>query len=999
MLTKKFLNIFLACIVFFVWATVYAQTADVVTDERGMQYRPWQLIVQFKENKIDLEQTRGMQVLSQMEDKQNFDTTKMLPAENIALVTINGDQTMQDEIARLLQDPNVQSVQPNFVYHILMDVPNDEHFDVQRWLSNVGQVIDGQTGTAGADIDRLAAMNIRSGDGNQLTTGTTVAVLDVGAQYTHPDLSNQMWNGANCLSATWAARWGCLWWWFNAKLGTKTPAVGEHGTHVAGIIGAEMNNGTGIVGVNPHAKIMNINLWNGNEIDSYAAISAIHFAKYNGAKVLNLSRWWSCEWCTENPDPELYTALRDFPGLVAIAAGNDHAQHIGTYYFTPADFAGNTALWSWLTNIISVAATNNLDQLASFSDYGPQISIAAPGVRIASTIPTNQYAYMDGTSMATPFVAGAISLLRSFRPELSYVEIKNVLLSTSDTLASLSGKVIDGKRLNIYNWLLALFLRMNALHVYPNSNKLTNINSWTYISWSSVYIERTPSSAASSMNIHHMDVIYSGALWQSTGWVITGLTLWLSGDGMYTCNVYTTLSGSDASGDIMSTTFYVDNSAPTETILTPVSLLRNGTLSRTPANDSGAGMTAWYYFYAIYLSGNIIPVLTGKASATWYILQGAWTPVTINVNLTGNGDYIMSLSSCDATSNCTSASTGTFKINKPLPFSFTAQTNKELSTNYVSDEVTMTWLITWATVIIQWWSYSINNWTGQTGTGIVYNGDKIKISLASSSSYSSTTSATLNVGGLTWSFSVTTKSIPPSWGGWWGWEIASCLLTQLVCSGSVYVKSIGVTCEWGRLWMSCISTWTIGQTWNNPEIIYYHILWWTGWGFSPELNQAYSYAHEIWITTVPDIAKANMTGTLIREHLAKMISNFAINVLEKKPNTGMQCTFEDMQNETPEMQFYAKLACQLGLMWLASDGTPNIHFYPEVEVTRAQFGTVLSRALRGDKYNDNTAENYFTEHLEALNNIWIMKNISDPLNLELRWYVMLMMMRTSETIK
>lgn len=998
--SKKILNIFSVCLVFFVWATVCAQTADNVSDIHGMQYRPWQLIVKFKEHKINLEQPRGMQVLSQMADRQNFDTEKSLPQQNIALITIDGSQTVQDEMLRLSLDPNVEYVQPNFVYHILMSAPNDTHFDDQRWLNNAGQVVDGQTGTVGADIGRLAAMDIRSGDGNQSTTGTTVAVLDVGVQYNHPDLINQMRDGTNCLSVTWATRWWCIGG-FNGLLWTKTPTIGEHGSHVAGIIGAQINNATGVAGVNPHAKIMNINLWNGNEIDSYAALAAIDFATYNWARVLNLSRWGYCYDCTENPDPALYEALKNFPGLVAAAAGNDTMEHIWTKYMTPADFGNDTALWSWLTNILSVAATNNLDQIAEFSDFWPYISIAAPGEMIASTVPTNQYAYMDGTSMATPFVAGAISLLRSFRPELSYLEIKNVLMSKSDTLASLSGKVIGGKRLNIYNGLLALFLRINSLKAYPNSDKITNINSWTYISWSSVYIEWTPSAPASSMNLHHMEVVYSGTLLESTGTLLTGKTVVLSGDGTYICNIFTTLSGSDTSGNKLSTTFYVDNTKPTTTTLTSVSPLRNGTLSRAPASDAGVGMTAWYYLYAIYLSGADIPLLTGKTSATWYSLQGVWTPVTINVNLTGNGNYLMTLASCDAASNCASADTGAFTINKPLAFAFTAQTDKELSTSYNSNEITLSWLITWATIIIQWWSYSINGWTGQTETGIVYNGDKITISLTSSSANSSTTSATLNIGGLTWNFSVTTKAAPSWWGGgWWGggWITPKiCTLEYLMCSwtsatGGVYIRKNIMSCEWGDLWMKCTLTWTVVKTWINSGIIYYTL----SPIFSPELHQAYSYAREIGITTVPSIEKANMTGTLIRVHLAKMISNFAINVLDKKPNTWMHCIFEDMQHETQEMQIYAKLACQLWLMWLANDGMPNTNFHPELEVTRAQFGTVLSRALRGDKYNDITAENYFTEHLAALHNVGIMKNINDPLNLEIRWRVMLMLMRAAE---
>jgi hypothetical protein len=119
---------------------------------------------------------------------------------------------------------------------------------------------------------------------------------------------------------------------------------------------------------------------------------------------------------------------------------------------------------------------------------------------------------------------------------------------------------------------------------------------------------------------------------------------------------------------------------------------------------------------------------------------------------------------------------------------------------------------------------------------------------------------------LTWNFSVTTKAAPSWWWGGWGggWMTPKiCTLEQLICSGTsatggVYIRKNIVTCEWGNLWMSCSITWIVVQTGNNAEKVQYHILWWGGWGFSQELNQAYSYAHEIWITTVPDIEKANL---------------------------------------------------------------------------------------------------------------------------------------------
>lgn len=84
--------------------------------------------------------------------------------------------------------------------------------------------------------------------------------------------------------------------------------------------------------------------------------------------------------------------------------------------------------------------------------------------------------------------------------------------------------------------------------------------------------------------------------------------------------------------------------------------------------------------------------------------------------------------------------------------------------------------------------------------------------------------------------------------------------------------------------------------------------------YSNELNVAYNFALTNTITTIADCEKVNLNGELIRSHMAKMMSNFAINTLGLKPNTGTICEFTDMDNETAEMKFYAKLACQLGLM-------------------------------------------------------------------------------------
>jgi hypothetical protein len=161
--------------------------------------------------------------------------------------------------------------------------------------------------------------------------------------------------------------------------------------------------------------------------------------------------------------------------------------------------------------------------------------------------------------------------------------------------------------------------------------------------------------------------------------------------------------------------------------------------------------------------------------------------------------------------------------------------------------------------------------------------------------------------------------------------------------------------------------------------------------FSAELNGAYTFAFINGITTIKDCTQANLTGTLQRSHLAKMISQFAVKVINMKPDMTKSCSFSDIWNETKEIQLYIRTACQLGLMGYDDNGNQSTTFDPFATVNRAQFGTILSRVLRWTKYNGG--DPYYIKHLNALKTEWIMTNISQPLVAEIRWRVMLMLQR------
>ena len=166
--------------------------------------------------------------------------------------------------------------------------------------------------------------------------------------------------------------------------------------------------------------------------------------------------------------------------------------------------------------------------------------------------------------------------------------------------------------------------------------------------------------------------------------------------------------------------------------------------------------------------------------------------------------------------------------------------------------------------------------------------------------------------------------------------------------------------------------------------------------YSVEEKQAYDYSYWNNITTMDSIDNADMWWNLTRIAMAKMLSNYAINTVGLSPDVDKNCYFLDVSSELDaQYDNWVTKACQLGLMWVWIE-----NFNPNWKVTRAEFGTVLSRALNTKSpeilEEMNNVSPYYDEHLKYLNEKWIMNDISNPSSLELRWRVMLMLMRADE---
>jgi subtilisin family serine protease len=299
--------------------------------------------------------------------------------------------------------------------------------------------------------------------GCRRSSNIVVAVVDTGADWEHEDLKANIWHNP------WEIAGDNLdndgngvvddVFGYNAILGNGNPYDDfGHGTHCSGTIGAIGNNKLGVVGVNWRVQIMVVKFMQPNGQGSASgttegSIKAIDYAWRNGARIISAS------WANRNPrqlNQALYEAVRraEAAGVVFVAAaGNDGVNNDAQPSF-PASFANTDDPSGQLSNVISVAAVTEQNQLAGFSNFGAKsVLIAAPGQDILSTLPTwaGKYGYQSGTSMATPHVAGAIALTWS-DPKyagFSAVQVKGLVLSRSQRRPQLYGKVATGGTLDL----------------------------------------------------------------------------------------------------------------------------------------------------------------------------------------------------------------------------------------------------------------------------------------------------------------------------------------------------------------------------------------------------------------------------------------------------------------------------------------------------------------------------------------------------------------------
>ncbi len=330
---------------------------------------------------------------------------RTIPALGLALVEVSAAEDLTLASTRLQAQAGVAWAEPNYIFELDF-VPNDPYYE-SRQASYLGP----------SRLNMPAAWDLAVG-----RPEIVVAILDTGVDLNHPDLASAIWVNPgeipdNGIDDDGNGFVDDVHGWDFADNDNLPDDDHGHGTHVAGIVAAGLNNGLGIAGVAGGVTIMPVDVFQGG-IGTYEdLIRAIVYATDNGAHVINMSLGAS----SYSRGEEMAVDYAWSRGVVVVAAAGNTARE--SYHYPAAH-----------DNVIAVAATTAEDYLASFSTRGDFVDVAAPGYRVFSTFRGGGYTFMSGTSMAAPHVAGLAALILSRNPGLSPDQVRTIIEATATDL-------------------------------------------------------------------------------------------------------------------------------------------------------------------------------------------------------------------------------------------------------------------------------------------------------------------------------------------------------------------------------------------------------------------------------------------------------------------------------------------------------------------------------------------------------------------------------------
>ncbi|OFZ13017.1 MAG: peptidase S8 [Bdellovibrionales bacterium GWA2_49_15] len=412
------------------------------------QNRPFvanEILVQFRADTNDTEKKRVRELIG---SSKKDDIAKGKNGADLELMTLAKAQSLRAVINNLFQEKSIEFAEPNWIVHHT-DISNDPYFTNGSLWGMYGD----NTSPANQFGSRASEAWATSADCSDVVVG----IIDEGYMYTHPDLAANAYknpgeiagNGIDDDSNGYVD--DVYGWDFDKKDNSVFDGVkDDHGTHVAGTIGAVGGNSQGVAGVCWSVKILSAKFL-GNRGGTIAnAIKAVDYFTAFKLKGLNLVAT-NNSWGGGGYSQGLYATIQRaaVADLLFIAAAGNDGRNNDTTISYPSGYD--------LENIIAVAALTSTGAMASYSNYGSRsVDIAAPGSGIWSTIPKSSfhrtvsaYASYSGTSMATPHVTGAAALYKARNPSAIASEIKDAILHSATPTPSLKGKVLTEGRLNV----------------------------------------------------------------------------------------------------------------------------------------------------------------------------------------------------------------------------------------------------------------------------------------------------------------------------------------------------------------------------------------------------------------------------------------------------------------------------------------------------------------------------------------------------------------------
>ena len=355
-----------------------------------------------------------------------------VPLPRTELIRVDPGEDERAVAARLERDPRVRWAEPNALYRVAR-VPNDPRFTTDPF-SSVNQWHLPAISAPAAWDETVGSPNV------------VVAVLDTGVDLGHSDLRNQIWTNpgeagdksADGIDNDHNGRIDDYrgWDFADSLTGDNDPQDHEgHGTHVAGLAGAEADNGLFGTGVAWNARLMPVAFINAGGTGTTAGIIAsIDYAAQNGASIVNGS-------FTGAASPGIDDAIRRAPNVLFVFAAGNEGRNV----------SANPLVYPCLSpeaNVVCVGATDEDDDPAVFSNRGIGVDLFAPGDGIRSTTEADGFGPLSGTSMATPIVAGTAALMKSQSPWATPAELADALRAGVDTRPALSSVTVSGGRLN-----------------------------------------------------------------------------------------------------------------------------------------------------------------------------------------------------------------------------------------------------------------------------------------------------------------------------------------------------------------------------------------------------------------------------------------------------------------------------------------------------------------------------------------------------------------------